>query len=77
LSIVADGNIKLRAGYSFNNENGGEISGEDTLGDEIGFYLYNNNGEPIFQTTASSDGDRESAIIKLIGEMMVSNTLAV
>lgn len=77
LSIVADGNIKLRAGYSFNNENDGAISGEDTLGDEIGFYLYNNNGEPIFQTTASSDGDRESAIIKLIGEMMVSNTLAV
>lgn len=77
LSIVADGNIKLRAGYSFNNENSGLISEEDTLGDEIGFYLYNNNGEPIFQTTASSDGDRESAIIKLIGEMMVSNTLAV
>lgn len=77
LSIVADGNIKLRAGYSFNNENSGAISEEDTLGDEIGFYLYNNNGEPIFQTTASSDGDRESAIIKLIGEMMVSNTLAV
>lgn len=77
LSIVADGNIKLRAGYSFNNENNGLISEEDTLGDEIGFYLYNNNGEPIFQTTASSNGDRESAIIKLIGEMMVSNTLAV
>lgn len=77
LSIVADGNIKLRAGYSFNNESDGAISGEDTLGDEIGFYLYNNHGEPIFQTTASSDGDRESAIIKLIGEMMVSNTLAV
>lgn len=77
LSIVADGNIKLRAGYSFNNERDGAISGEDTLGDEIGFYLYNNNGEPIFQTTASSDGVRESAIIKLIGEMMVSNTLAV
>lgn len=77
LSIVADGNIKLRAGYSFNNEKDGAISGEDTLGDEIGFYLYNNNGEPIFQTTASSDGVRESAIIKLIGEMMVSNTLAV
>ena len=77
LSIVADGNIKLRAGYSFNNENSGLISEEDTLGDEIGFYLYNNNGEPIFQTTTSSGGDRESAIIKLIGEMMVSNTLAV
>lgn len=77
LSIVADGNIKLRAGYSFNNESNGLISEEDTLGDEIGFYLYNNNGEPIFQTTASSNGDRESAIIKLIGEMMVSNTLAV
>ncbi len=77
LSIVADGNIKLRAGYSFNNEDDGAISKEDTLGDEIGFYLYNNNGEPIFQTTASSDGVRESAIIKLIGEMMVSNTLAV
>lgn len=77
LSIVADGNIKLRAGYAFNNEDNGKISDEDTLGDEIGFYLYNNNGEPIFQTTASSDGDRESAIIKLIGEMMVSNTLSV
>ena len=77
LSIVSNGNIKLRAGYSFNNESGGEMTGERDLGDEIGFYLYNNNGEPIFSTTSSASGKRESAIIKLIGEMMVSNTLTV
>ena len=77
LSIVSDGNIKLRAGYAFNNEAGGAVSGEGDLGDEIGFYLYNNNGEPIFSTTSSASGTRESAIIKLIGEMMVSNTLTV
>lgn len=77
LSIVSGGNIKLRAGYAFNNDSGGAMSGEKDLGDEIGFYLYNNNGEPIFSTTSSASGKRESAIIKLIGEMMVSNTLTV
>jgi hypothetical protein len=60
LSIVADGNIKLRAGYSFTGDDG-KASTEDDLGDEIGFYLYNNNGDVIFSTTTGEE--RDSAIL--------------
>lgn len=79
LSIVEDGNIKLRAGYSFTSdsdidEDKGKVTSESELGDEIGFYLYNNTGQVIFSTSAASN-NRESAILKLIGEMMVSNTV--
>ena len=74
LSIVADGNIKLRAGYSFTGDDG-KASTEDDLGDEIGFYLYNNNGDVIFSTTTGEE--RDSAILQLIGEMFVSNSTEV
>lgn len=74
LSIVASGNVKLRAGYSFTGEDG-KASTEKDLGDEIGFYLYNNKGEVIFSTTAGEE--RDSAILQLIGEMFVSNSTEV
>ncbi|MBR4890139.1 MAG: hypothetical protein IKU15_02330 [Clostridia bacterium] len=52
------------------------MSTETELSDEVGFYLYNTNGEVIFSTsTASENGDqgRETASLKLIGEMLVTN----
>lgn len=74
LSIVSDGNIRLRAGYSFTGEKG-KMSKEGDLGDDIGFYLYNNKGDVIFSTTTGAD--RDSAILQLIGEMFVSNSTEV
>lgn len=74
LSIVSDGTIKLRAGYSFNGHDG-LITSEDEMGNDIGFYLYNNKGDAIFSTTTGEE--RESAIIQLIGEMFISNSLEV
>ena len=80
LSIVEKDKIKLRAGYAFNGKKGdidaGKMSTETELADEVGFYLYNTNGEVIFSTsTASENGDqgRETASLKLIGEMLVTN----
>lgn len=77
LSIVNNGNIKLRAGYSYTGNNTG-IGSETEVGDEVGFYLYNSESEVIFKTEASTsqDGDqaaKETAVIKLIGEMLVTN----
>lgn len=74
LSIVSNGAIKLRAGYSFAG-NEGKITTENTMGDEIGFYLYNNNGVKIFST--STGESRQSAMLTLTGEMFVSNSLEV
>ena len=76
LSVVRDGQIKLRAGYTFNGTDG-EMNTETQLADEVGFYLYNSNGEIIFQTqnaTDPNDADRETAVLKLIGEMYVGNS---
>ena len=72
LSIVNNGHIKLRTGYEFNGENG-IMSTETQVGDNVGFYLYNNEGNVIFSTSQSSD-NRQSATLQLTGEMMVSNT---
>lgn len=84
LSLVEGGKIKLRAGYSFIGDEGGEgeISSEKELtsDNDIGFYLYNNKGEPIFETSTAANGkqgteaEQESARIKLSGEMYVTDT---
>ena len=79
LSIVQDNNIRLRAGYVFNGIDS-KITSETVVGDEVGFYLYNNSGQVIFSTSTAASGqdaDRQSAILKLVGEMMVSNSLNV
>jgi hypothetical protein len=53
LSLVEKGKIRLRAGYSFNGSNPenssetnswGKVNTEETQGEDIGFYLYNNKG---------------------------------
>ena len=77
LSIVENNLIKLRAGYAFNGTTGGQISSESEMADEVGFYLYNNHGEVIFSTTTGSnttEDERQSAIINLLGQMMVTDT---
>ena len=53
------------------------MSTETELADEVGFYLYNTAGKVIFSTsTASSESeaDRDTATLKLVGEMLVTNT---
>ena len=78
LSIINDGNIKLRAGYKYTGERGGNISSEAEIGDEIGFYLYNSNGNIIFSTATSQSQDKdtaakETASLFLVGEMLITN----
>lgn len=80
LSLVENGKIRLRAGYSFNGEEG-EISTEKDISSEnnIGFYLYNSKGVPIFSTLSenvneNSDSSEETARIQLQGEMYVTNS---
>ena len=90
LSLVEKGKIRLRAGYSFNGSNPenssetnawGKINTEETQGEDIGFYLYNNKGQPIFYSAVKSnltdeDAKRESAKVYLIGEMYVSDKIS-
>lgn len=80
LSIVQDGKIKLRAGYSYegstSGENEGTLSSENAQGNEVGFYLYNDSGQVIFSTntnSSTSSNSDDSAKLSLIGEMQVSN----
>lgn len=77
LSIIQNGNIRLRAGYSYNgseNEDNG-YSGEVEQGEEVGFYLYNNAGQVIFSTEASNgkDAASQTAKLNLSGEILVTN----
>lgn len=69
LSIVKSGRIKLRAGYDYDSQLGGEITKETEQDYDIGFYLYNDNGIPIFSTTEAGDGAR----LSLTGEIFVNN----
>lgn len=80
LSLVENGKIKLRAGYSFIGDNG-EISSEQEISrnNDIGFYLYNSQGVPIFSTSSyninSNDNiAEETARIQLQGELYVTNS---
>lgn len=69
LSLVENNKIRLRTGYSFNGDvtsaQAGDITTESTPGNEIGFYLYNNQGQAIFKTeTASSINKKENETTK-------------
>ena len=76
LSLVENGKIRLRAGYDYKapSDAKGEISQElnITKDNDIGFYLYDNNGQAIFKTESIKD---YSARISLGGEMFVSDKL--
>lgn len=77
LSIVENGQLKLRAGYSFNGT-GGSMETENEPGEEVGFYLFNSTGSEIFSTVSSAeaaDQETDTARLKLIGEMYVSDSL--
>lgn len=73
LSLVEQGQIRLRSGYSFSGSDG-RINSESTLGNEVGFYLYDNNGHTVFATQVDSEGKNQSASLLLKGEMLVTNT---
>ena len=70
LSIVKNGKIKLRAGYNYNSDYNGDITKETEQEYNIGFYLYNDTGVPIFSTTEAGDGAR----LSLTGEIFVNNS---
>lgn len=83
LSLIENNNIRLRAGYEFkNNGDSSNSSGlysteEDLTNQNIGFYLYNDNGQPIFKTETRSDYNDSStdysARLSLTGEMYITN----
>lgn len=81
LSLIEDNKIRLRAGYEFRNgelyNTSGDYQSENELTNQnIGFYLYNDNGQSIFRTeTASLYGDSKnySARMSLNGEMFITN----
>lgn len=84
LSLVEKGHVRLRAGYEFknnlygNNFNGDYADELSLTNQNIGFYLYNDKGQPIFKTeTASEYNDKTtdySARLSLKGEMFITNT---
>ena len=78
LSILSHGHIKLRAGYSYTGGLGTPYTGNEDIGEEVGFYLYNSNNQVIFGTSTSTSENseemsRETAQLFLVGEMFVSN----
>lgn len=82
LSLIENNNIRLRAGYEFKTGEGTNSSGDyrneaELINQNVGFYLYNDNGQPIFKTETASEysdvkGDY-SARLSLAGEMFVTN----
>ena len=78
LSLVEDEHIRLRAGYAFNGKSG-EISSETTQSKELGFYLYDSHGDPIFITSPTdnnetSDKDQHlTARLSLRGEIFATD----
>lgn len=70
LSLVENNKIRLRAGYDFSGIDG-EINTEDTTTGNIGFYLYDKDGQPIFKT----ETDSNSARLSLAGEIYATAKL--
>lgn len=84
LSLIENNHVRLRAGYEFKTTSkgknpNGDYRNEINLKDQnVGFYLYNDSGQPIFKTeTASEYNDTTtdySARLSLQGEMFITNT---
>ncbi len=85
LSLIEDDSVRLRAGYEYKSNPEG---GRNTTGDyseelelttqNVGFYLYNEKGQPIFKTeTNSLYSDSEdtdySARLSINGEIFATN----
>lgn len=82
LSIVENGKIRLRTGYAFNSTDSkakGDFNKEsDVASGKIGFYLYDDKGNPIFSTEdATSDNKEMSARLSLAGEIYTKSALVV
>lgn len=74
LSIINQGKVRLRAGYDSTSVNG-EISSENTQGQNIGFFLYDNEGNTIFRTESYDNGnEHNSARLSLRGEMFITDS---
>lgn len=88
LSLVENGQIRLRAGYDFNGTDG-KMNTESEVGENkgIGFYLYDTSGNVIFKTEARSSSSSNSeddtsdsnigdmtARISLKGEIFVTDS---
>lgn len=84
LSLIENNQIRLRAGYEYKNNPNGENTSDDYTSEleltdqNIGFYLYNDKGKPIFKTetqsTYNDDTTDYSARLSLKGEMFVTNS---
>lgn len=77
LSLVENGQVRLRAGYEYvgnSNDANGKFDQEAdiTSGTPMGFYLYDDKGQAIFKTESTTE---YSARISLGGEMFVSDKL--
>lgn len=86
LSLVEKENVRLRAGYEYrsaeldnnnNNTTGDYLQEADLTNQNIGFYLYNDSGIPIFKTETRSDYNDSStdysARLSMTGEMFITN----
>lgn len=71
LSIVKDGKIRLRSGYSFTGTEG-TFTTEKELGNDIGFFLYNSNGDVVLRNFTSDDSP--TARLAMQGEMFVTDS---
>ncbi|MCD8209971.1 MAG: hypothetical protein LUC37_00340 [Prevotella sp.] len=81
LSLIENNNVRLRAGYEFVSSvgNGTYTSEKELSNQNIGFYLYNDNGQAIFKTETQSahsdDNSDYSARLSLTGEIFVTNQI--
>ena len=83
LSLIEKGHVRLRAGYEFKNiafgenTNGNYQEELDLTNQNVGFYLYNDKGNPIFKTETQSEygntTEDYSARLSLKGEMFITN----
>lgn len=83
LSLVENGHVRLRAGYEYksaltgDNPTGNYQSELPLTNQNVGFYLYNDTGKPIFKTETQSEygntTEDYSARLSLKGEMFVTN----
>lgn len=86
LSLIENGHVRLRTGYEFKtnertidgyNASGNYTDEQELSNQNIGFYLYNDKGIPIFKTeTASEYNDSTadySARLSLQGEIFATN----
>lgn len=73
LSLVENGQTRLRAGYEFKRDEDGEKITKDS---KVGFFLYNRNGEVIFSTNTVENNRDDSARLSLAGEMFVADKIA-